>query len=722
MPVLQVEPGQVKSAIFSFPQGSSGGLDGLLPQHLKDLIRIEGASTALLLAVTRFINLVLSGMVPAEVRHVFFGARLIALAKKDGGTRPIAIGCTFRRLVAKLASQQACHLLSGYFGHRQVGVGISGGMEAAVHSVRQYVENLDTGHVIAKLDFKNAFNCIHRDAVLEAVGEYLPSLYPLVHSAYASPSYLVCQGTVVLSAEGVQQGDPLGPVLFCLALHPLLERCQTELCIGYLDDVTLGGTADEVSTEVERIRQEGAQLGIDLNDSKCELIGFSDDYTSLPPGLGQFNLVDSNEAILLGSPLLSGSAVHNILQQKVEALQVMASRMSHLQAHDALTILRHSLSVPSLLYILRSARCAGHPLLHTFDEQLRQCLADILNVSLDEKTWIQAALPIKAGGLGIRMATRVAPSAFLASQAATKKLAVAMLPDRLHGTMCGGVDEARNIWQALGGGQLLTGECEGVQRKWDEVIVQYDQQWLLDQAAADAQSTARLKAVMSSHAGDWLSAPPLTAAGLRLDNNTIRVAVALRLGAPICAPHKCVCGSLVDARGTHGLSCTRSAGRSSRHYQLNDIIHRALNRAQIPAVKEPSGLIPGSGLRPDGSTTVPWQRGKCLVWDATVPDTLAPSHVPDTAISAGAAASSAAALKHQKYAALEPSHVVMPVAIETLGAWDTESMRFIMNLGRKLSAVTCDPRETTYLFQRISVAVQRGNALSCLGSLLRDCE
>ena len=468
-----------------------------------------------------------------------------------------------------------------------------------------------------------------------------------------------------------------------------------------------------------RIQQEGSQLGILLNDGKCELIGFISDSMSLPVGLENFKCIDGDKATLLSSPLLAGSSVNTTLQEKVETLQVMATRLSHLQAHDALTILRHSLSLPFMLHILRSAKCVNHPLLHTFDEQLRQCLSEILNVSLDDKSWIQASLPIKVGGLGIRRVAQVAPSAFLASQAATRLMVLAVLPARLHDVVDQGVEVALNAWQELGGVVSPTGECESHQRKWDAAVIEHDKQWLLEQTQ-DLPSKARLRSVMSSHAGDWLSAPPLSAAGLRMDNNTVRVATALRLGAPVCAPHRCICGSLVDARGTHGLSCTCSAGRSSRHHQLNDIIHRALNRAHIAAVKEPNGLIAGCGLRPDGATTVPWQRGKCLVWDATIPDTLALSHLQDTAITAGSAAASAASLKHQKYAAFEPNYTVMPVAVETLGAWDAESMRFIVALGHRLSAATGDSRETEYLFQRISVAIQRGNALSCLGSLLPE--
>ena len=50
--------------------------------------------------------------------------------------------------------------------------------------------------------------------------------------------------------EGIQQGDPLGPLLFCLCVHPLLESIIAPLCIGYMDDLTLGGPAPMVSQAV----------------------------------------------------------------------------------------------------------------------------------------------------------------------------------------------------------------------------------------------------------------------------------------------------------------------------------------------------------------------------------------------------------------------------------------------------------------------------------------
>src|SRR5207248_2900725 len=87
------------------------------------------------------------------------------------------------------------------------------------------------------------------------------------------------------------------------------------------------------------------------------------------------------------------------------------------------------------------------------------------------------------------------------------------------------------------------------------------------------------------------------------------------------------------------------AGRSLRHSLVNDIIYRKLIRADVAAVKKPTVLISGSSLRPDGATLIPWGRGKCMVWDVTIADTVAPSHLSSTSSQAGSAASHAAEQK-----------------------------------------------------------------------------
>ena len=88
-PLLQdtivVSPTKVKKAVTSFPAGSAGGPNGLLPQHLKDLVSPTlgevGASFDETLA--SFVSQLISGNVP---HPFFFGARLLGLNKLDGGS------------------------------------------------------------------------------------------------------------------------------------------------------------------------------------------------------------------------------------------------------------------------------------------------------------------------------------------------------------------------------------------------------------------------------------------------------------------------------------------------------------------------------------------------------------------------------------------------------------------------------------------------------------
>ena len=173
---------------------------------------------------------------------------------------------------------------------------------------------------------------------------------------------------------------------------------------------------------------------------------------------------------------------------------------------------------------------------------------------------------------------------------------------------------------------------------------------MVDRIALSANSDvdhARLKAAAAPDSGDWLHAAPIASVGLKLTDEEIRISIAQRLGVWTWSSHICICGKLVDARGLHGLSCRKSTPRYQRHAMLNDIIWRAIKRAQILAHKEPTGLITYGGKRPDRATLSPWS--KPLAWDVSVPDTYADSHINMTSSEAGAAARQAASTKNTKY-------------------------------------------------------------------------
>jgi len=80
--------------------------------------------------------------------------------------------------------------------------------------------------------------------------------------------------------------------------------------------------------------------------------------------------------------------------------------------------------------------------------------------------------------------------------------------------------------------------------------------------------------------------------GLKRDNEVIRVDVRFHLVATLCMPHVCPGGAQMVARGSHGLSCHRCAGRLMRHSLINELICRALGKAGVAAMREPSGLLP----------------------------------------------------------------------------------------------------------------------------------
>src|SRR6476469_6661187 len=77
---------------------------------------------------------------------------------------------------------------------------------------------------------------------------------------------------------------------------------------------------------------------------------------------------------------------------------------------------------------------------------------------------------------------------------------------------------------------------------------------------------------------------------------------------------------------------------------------------------------------------------------------------------------------HPCISSLAPTHIFIPVTIKTFGPWNTEGLDFIKELGRRTTLATRDPRETTFVLQRLSVAVQCGNAMSCAGTFPPNAE
>ena len=164
------------------------------------------------------------------------------------------------------------------------------------------------------------------------------------------------------------------------------------------------------------------------------------------------------------------------------------------------------------------------------------------------------------------------------------------------------------------------------QKAWDTPIVDGQFSLLLTINSNNPTALAHLHVCCPKESGAWLTAPHVAVLRLKMANETIRIAVGQRLGAPLCAPHSCsLCGKPVDVLGTHGLSCRQSKGRIPRHNGLNTIIKQALASAHISFILEPQGLVQSNNKQTNGLTIIPWANGCPLVWNATVWDSFAPS-------------------------------------------------------------------------------------------------
>lgn len=716
---LRVLPEAVKAAIQSFPSGSSAGPDGLRPHHLKDLITGITCEHPLLLAITDLLNIILEGKTPISVRRVLFGATLLALTKKNGGVRPIAVGYLWRRLAAKVACSYVKEASATLLAPRQLGFGVPGGIEAAVHATRRYVEHMKPGHVLAKIDFTNAFNTLRRDCILEAVAKHFPELLPFVSSTVVDSSDLQFGEYILQSQEGAQQGDPLGPLYFCLVFKDILQSLRSELVLGYLDDVTMGGDASTVAADFIELEAAATTVGLVINRSKCEIIGHTDETRAL---FADYNIIlpetNSEAATLLGAPLFPGQTLDSVLGSKRLELQLLTNRLSLMPSHDSLYLLRNILTAPRLMFLLRTAPCANSPELLQYDEVVREALSTTLNIDLADNRWNQASLPIRWGGLGIRSVAMLAPSAYLASAASTTELTSSLLPSHLRDIKDSHTPAALIEWSSFmsSPSSTLPPPASKVQRDWDNPCCRVQYEKLLNDAT-DPVDRARLLASCSPGSGDWLHALPLSSVGLKMDNASVRIAAGLRLGAPVVRPHVCVCGATVAADGHHGLSCRHGSGRHSRHDQLNDLLRRAFISSGTLATREPHGLCTSNGKRPDGVTQIPWRRGRCLAWDATCPDTFAACHVTACSDDAGSAAANAEIRKCHKYEDIISGVDFVPVAIETSGAWGQQAIGLTKEIGRRIAAITHDNRATSFLRQRLSIAIQRGNATCILGTL-----
>ena len=262
---------------------------------------------------------------------------------------------------------------------------------------------------LLKIDFKNAFNLVSRQAVLDECAKRFPSILPFVSWCYLQRPILRHRLGPFWSCSGVQQGDPLGPFLFSLVLQVLVAeiesspRCTNlEIHEWYLDDGILFGPASEVAAALEIIGESGRNLGLQLNLAKCELFSTSAANFELFPA----EIVERSESYefsLLGAPIGSDVFCASFADSKLKKVKEVLPKlveMHHPQA--ALHMLRSCLSFGKVNHLARCTPSSPQFVkkMRELDDAVRGCLETIIRpgAQLEDASWLQAQLGLAQGG------------------------------------------------------------------------------------------------------------------------------------------------------------------------------------------------------------------------------------------------------------------------------------------------------------------------------------
>jgi hypothetical protein len=382
----------------------------------------DSETKALHEALAAFCTQFVRGELPELQRDLFCGARLIPIAKKPSGIRPIAVGETLRRLAAKCLVEKHQAAVIEYLEPLQLGVGVRGATEAIIHRVKEWLHSgVPADHALLLLDFSNAFNTLDRTAMLRAISERCPHFLPYARFCYGAPTPLLGPGCSLNSQCGTQQGDACGPLFFAVTVHPLAVQAaqapDTTLAAWFLDDGSQAGSVAGLAEAVAKLEPAAAAIGLKLNRAKCKLFGpgLLDD---LPAPLRGILWVPWTSGVrVLGTPVGRSPFVRAELAQVYAKLEAALDKLQCLGDPQAAShLLRCCLGAAKVVHLLRTAsytECAA------FAKKVRALLKSawgtVIGATLTEAHWSLASLPVRLGGFGASDPVIIHPQAAVAS-------------------------------------------------------------------------------------------------------------------------------------------------------------------------------------------------------------------------------------------------------------------------------------------------------------------
>lgn len=264
------------------------------------------------------------------------------------------MGNLLRRLTSKLIATGLADRAAELLAPHQLGVGVRGGCEAILHTVKQALEKNPEKWVLQG-DFKNAFSLANCETTFREVEKVFPE--PL---AWVLTSYGALQPPVRRlhhpQRGGVPPGRPSGRLPFSLNLQPVVEIIEEEVPelevkAWFLDDGDQVGTPDQLRQVLDILLREGPPRGLILSTSATvpaparpkTSVWCLSDLVSMPEDPLDRGLLRVREPgiILLGAPLDFPQFVRKALEQKIEKVQEITSLLPFIEdPHTKFVLLR----------------------------------------------------------------------------------------------------------------------------------------------------------------------------------------------------------------------------------------------------------------------------------------------------------------------------------------------------------------------------------------------
>ena len=336
-----------------------------------------------------------SGRAPAEVAVFLAGGNLTALNKPaPEDIRPFAVGESIRRLTGKCLCVALKEKAASFFKPSQFSVACPNGAEKVIHGLRACIDKhwFDDDFGVLKIDMKNAFNLVSRQALLSECAKHFPELFPWVSWCYGQHPLLWHSLGCLTSESGVQQGDPLGPLLFSLVLNILVKAISTTCSnllnhAWYMDDKVLAGPRATLCRAITLLQSEGPALGIHINMSKCEVFS-SHSLDLFPPGM---ITSDKPNLVILGAPIGNKEFCSSFVSKGLKNVVGLWSQLEEVGLIDpqvALILLRLCGAFCKLVHLTRATPTSLiKDALAVFDAGVRRTFCLCTGVDASNDAW-----------------------------------------------------------------------------------------------------------------------------------------------------------------------------------------------------------------------------------------------------------------------------------------------------------------------------------------------